>query len=231
MVDKNLISDFKLFAKSQGVSDKAIDNFVSKVNSQYINPTILEERQLNVTQMDVFSRLFMERILFLGGEITSDVANVLVCQLLYLEMTDSEAPITMYINSPGGSVYSGLAIYDTMQYISCPITTICTGLAASMASILLCAGEKGHRYALPHSRVMIHQPLGDTGYAQASDIEIHAKEILKLKEELFQIIADRTGKSLEEVTKDGDRDHWLTAKEALEYGNLGLIDEIVVKKH
>lgn len=231
MVDKNLINSFKVFAKSQGVSDKALNEYISKVNSQYINPTILEERQLNVTQMDVFSRLFMERILFLGGEITSDVANVLVCQLLYLEMTDSEAPITMYINSPGGSVYSGLAIYDTMQYISCPITTICTGLAASMASILLCAGEKGHRYALPHSRVMIHQPLGDTGYAQASDIEIHAKEILKLKEELFQIIADRTGKSLEEVTKDGDRDHWLTAKEALKYGNLGLIDEIVVKKH
>lgn len=232
MVDnKNLINSFKVFAKSQGVSDKALNDYISKVNSQYMNPTILEERQLNVTQMDVFSRLFMERILFLGGEITSDVANVLVCQLLYLEMTDSEAPITMYINSPGGSVYSGLAIYDTMQYISCPITTICTGLAASMASILLCAGEKGHRYALPHSRVMIHQPLGDTGYAQASDIEIHAKEILKLKDELFQIIADRTGKSLEEVTKDGDRDHWLTAKEALEYGDLGLIDEIVVKKH
>lgn len=227
MVDKNLISNFKSFAKMQGVSDKAIDNFISKVNSQYINPTILEERQLNVTQMDVFSRLFMERILFLGGEVTSDVANVLVCQLLYLEMTDADAPITMYINSPGGSVYDGLAIYDTMQYVSCPITTICTGMAASMASILLCAGQKGCRYALPHSRVMIHQPMGGVS-GQASDIEITAKEILKLKDELFQIIADHSGKTLEEVRQDGDRDHWLTAQEALEYG---MIDEIVVKKH
>ena len=229
MVDKNLMNDFKSFARTHGISDKAIDSFVSKINSQYINPTILEERQLNVTQMDVFSRLFMERILFLGGEITSDVSNILVCQLLYLEMIDSEAPITMYINSPGGSVYSGLAIYDTMQYVSCPITTICTGLAASMASILLCAGEKGSRYALPHSRVMIHQPLGGTGeMQQASDIEITAKEILKLKDELFQIIADHTGKTLEEVRNDGDRDHWLTANEALEYH---MIDEIVTKKH
>jgi ATP-dependent Clp protease protease subunit len=227
MVDKNLISNFKSFAKTHGVSDKAIDNFVSKVNSQYINPTILEERQLNVTQMDVFSRLFMERILFLGGEVTSDVANILVCQLLYLEMIDSSAPITMYINSPGGSVYDGLAIYDTMQYVSCPITTICTGMAASMASILLCAGAKGNRYALPHSRVMIHQPMGGV-HGQASDIEITAKEILKLKDELFQIIADHSGKTLEEVRQDGDRDHWLTAQEALEYG---MIDEIVVKKH
>ena len=226
MVDKNLINNFKSFAKTHGVSDKAIDNFVSKVNSQYINPTILEERQLNVTQMDVFSRLFMERILFLGGEITSDVANILVCQLLYLEMIDSSAPITMYINSPGGSVYDGLAIYDTMQYVSCPITTICTGMAASMASILLCAGAKGNRYALPHSRVMIHQPMGGVS-GQASDIEITAKEILKLKDELFQIIADHSGKTLEEVRQDGDRDHWLTAQEALEYG---MIDEIVVKK-
>jgi ATP-dependent Clp protease protease subunit len=227
MVDKNLISNFKSFAKTHGVSDKAIDNFVSKVNSQYINPTILEERQLNVTQMDVFSRLFMERILFLGGEVTSDVANILVCQLLYLEMIDSSAPITMYINSPGGSVYDGLAIYDTMQYVSCPITTICTGMAASMASILLCAGAKGNRYALPHSRVMIHQPMGGV-HGQASDIEITAKEILKLKDELFQIIADHSGKTLEEVRQDGDRDHWPTAQEALEYG---MIDEIVVKKH
>jgi ATP-dependent Clp protease protease subunit len=226
MVDKNLISNFKSFAKTHGVSDKAIDNFVSKVNSQYINPTILEERQLNVTQMDVFSRLFMERILFLGGEVTSDVANILVCQLLYLEMIDSTAPITMYINSPGGSVYDGLAIYDTMQYVSCPITTICTGMAASMASILLCAGEKGNRYALPHSRVMIHQPMGGVS-GQASDIEITAKEILKLKDELFQIIADHSGKTLEEVRQDGDRDHWMTAQESLEYG---MIDEIVVKK-
>lgn len=228
MVDnKNLINSFKVFAKSQGVSDKALNDYISKVNSQYINPTILEERQLNVTQMDVFSRLFMERILFLGGEITSDVANILVCQLLYLEMIDSSAPITMYINSPGGSVYDGLAIYDTMQYVSCPITTICTGMAASMASILLCAGAKGNRYALPHSRVMIHQPMGGVS-GQASDIEITAKEILKLKDELFQIIADHSGKTLEEVRQDGDRDHWLTAQEALEYG---MIDEIVVKKH
>jgi ATP-dependent Clp protease protease subunit len=210
------------------VSDKAIDNFVSKVNSQYINPTILEERQLNVTQMDVFSRLFMERILFLGGEVTSDVANILVCQLLYLEMIDSSAPITMYINSPGGSVYDGLAIYDVMQYISSPIHTTCMGLAASMASILLCGGENGHRTALKHSRVMIHQPLGGLrAGTQASDFEIANKEIQELKTDLYAIMSQHTGKSIEEITLAADRDRWLRPNEAKEFG---LIDNIVEKK-
>lgn len=229
MTDKNLINDFKSFAKTHGVSDKSIDNFVSKVNSQYINPTILEERQLNVTQMDVFSRLFMERILFLGGEVTSDVANILVCQLLYLEMIDSSAPITMYINSPGGSVYDGLAIYDTMQYVSCPITTICTGMAASMASILLCAGEKGQRYALPHSRVMIHEPMtGAPHGTRCTDFLIEAEELSKLKSELAEIISKHSGTSVEKVKEDIKRDKWLTAKESIEYG---LIDEIVTKNN
>lgn len=228
MVDKNLMNDFKSFARMHGVSDKAIDGFVSKINSQYINPTILEERQLNVTQMDVFSRLFMERILFLGGEITSDVANILVCQLLYLEMIDQEAPITMYINSPGGTVYDGLAIYDTMQYVSCPITTICTGMAASMASILLCAGKKGQRYALPHSRVMIHEPMTGAPYGtRCTDFLIEAEELSKLKLELAEIISKHSGTDIEKVKEDIKRDKWMTAKESIEYG---LIDEIVNKK-
>lgn len=189
----------------------------------YINPTILEERQLNVTQMDVFSRLMADRIIFLGTEIDDTVANVIIAQLLYLSSQDPEAPITMYLNTPGGSVYSGLAIYDTMQYIPNPIQTVCTGLAASMGSILLCAGSKGKRFALPHSRVMIHQPSGGTGYAQASDIEIVAKQINKSKKELYQILSDHTGMSVKQIEKDADRDHWLTAEEALQYG---LIDEI-----
>ena len=188
----------------------------------YINPTILEERQLNVTQMDVFSRLMADRIIFLGTEIDDTVANVIIAQLLYLSSQDPESPITMYLNTPGGSVYDGLAIYDTMQYISNEVQTVCTGLAASMGSVLLCAGEKGKRFALPHSRIMIHQPLGGA-HGQASDIEITAKEILKLKGELYQIIADHSGKTLKQIEKDADRDHWLTAKEAVEYG---MIDDI-----
>ena len=182
MGDNFLKNDFTLFAAGNGVSKNSIEKYFN-----YINPTILEERQLNVTQMDVFSRLFMERILYVGGVINSDVANILTSQLLYLEMQDSKSPITMYINSPGGEVYAGLAIYDTMQYVSCPISTMCTGLAASMASVLLCAGENGQRYALPHSRVMIHQPMGGI-QGQASDIEITCNEILTLKNELYQII-------------------------------------------
>lgn len=224
MVDN--FKDFKLFAADKGVSMTALEKY-ARNSGTYINPTILEERQLNVTQMDVFSRLFMERILYLGSEVNSDVANILTSQLLYLEMQDSKSPITMYINSPGGGVYDGLAIYDTMQYVSCPISTMCTGLAASMASVLLCAGEKGERYALPHSRVMIHQPLGGTGYAQASDIEITCNEILKLKDELYQIISDHSGQTIEKIRQDADRDHWMTAKEALEYC---MIDKIVTKK-
>ena len=194
----------------------------------YINPTILEQRQLNVTQMDVFSRLMADRIIFLGTEIDDTVANVIIAQLLYLSSQDPEAPITIYLNTPGGSVYSGMAIYDTIQYIPNEVRTVCTGLAASMGSVLLCGGTKGKRYALPHSRIMIHQPLGGTGLAQASDIEITAKEILKLKDELAGVVAKHSGKSVKQVLKDMDRDHWMTAEEALEYG---MIDEIFDDKN
>lgn len=217
--------DFKSFATANcGISGTTLDKIESKliIPQAYINPTILEERQLNVTQMDVFSRLMADRIIFLGTEINDTVANVIIAQLLYLSSQDPEAPITMYLNTPGGSVYDGLAIYDTMQYIPNEVQTVCTGLAASMGSVLLCAGEKGKRFALPHSRIMIHQPLGGA-HGQASDIEITAKEILKLKGELYQIIADHSGKTLKQIEKDADRDHWLTAKEAVEYG---MIDDI-----
>ena len=217
--------DFKSFATANcGVSGTTLDKIESKliIPQAYINPTILEERQLNVTQMDVFSRLMADRIIFLGTEIDDTVANVIIAQMLYLSSQDPEAPITMYLNTPGGSVYDGLAIYDTMQYIPNEVQTVCTGLAASMGSVLLCAGEKGKRFALPHSRIMIHQPLGGA-HGQASDIEITAKEILKLKGELYQIIADHSGKTLKQIEKDADRDHWLTAKEAVTYG---MIDDI-----
>ena len=217
--------DFKSFATANcGVSGTTLNKIESKliIPQAYINPTILEERQLNVTQMDVFSRLMADRIIFLGTEIDDTVANVIIAQLLYLSSQDPESPITMYLNTPGGSVYDGLAIYDTMQYISNEVQTVCTGLAASMGSVLLCAGEKGKRFALPHSRIMIHQPLGGA-HGQAADIEITAKEILKLKGELYQIIADHSGKTLKQIEKDADRDHWLTAKEAVEYG---MIDSI-----
>ena len=217
--------DFKSFATANcGVSGTTLDKIESKliIPQAYINPTILEERQLNVTQMDVFSRLMADRIIFLGTEIDDTVANVIIAQMLYLSSQDPEAPITMYLNTPGGSVYDGLAIYDTMQYIPNEVQTVCTGLAASMGSVLLCAGEKGKRFALPHSRIMIHQPLGGA-HGQASDIEITAKEILKLKGELYQIIADHSGKTLKQIEKDADRDHWLTAMEAVDYG---MIDDI-----
>lgn len=217
--------DFKSFATANcGISGTTLNKIESKliIPQAYINPTILEERQLNVTQMDVFSRLMADRIIFLGTEIDDTVANVIIAQLLYLSSQDPEAPITMYLNTPGGSVYDGLAIYDTMQYIPNEVHTVCTGLAASMGSVLLCAGEKGKRFALPHSRIMIHQPLGGA-HGQASDIEITAKEILKLKGELYQIIADHSGKTMKQIEKDADRDHWLTAKEAVAYG---MIDDI-----
>ena len=217
--------DFKSFATANcGISGTTLNKIESKliIPQAYINPTILEERQLNVTQMDVFSRLMADRIIFLGTEIDDTVANVIIAQLLYLSSQDPEAPITMYLNTPGGSVYDGLAIYDTMQYIPNEVHTVCTGLAASMGSVLLCAGEKGKRFALPHSRIMIHQPLGGA-HGQAYDIEITAKEILKLKGELYQIIADHSGKTMKQIEKDADRDHWLTAKEAVAYG---MIDDI-----
>ena len=199
---------------------------VSRVASGYINPMIIEERKLNVAQMDVFSRLMMDRIIFLGCPIDDDVANIIQAQLLFLESNDPKADIMLYINSPGGMVYSGLGIYDTMQTIQPDVATICTGMAASMASILLAAGTKGKRSALPHSRVMIHQPMGGA-QGQASDIEITAREILKLKDELYSILSDHTGNSLSKITADADRDYWMTSSEALEYG---MIDNIISKK-
>ena len=186
---------------------------------------ILEERQLNVTQLDVFSRLMMERILFLGAPITDDVANIIQAQLLFLESSDPLKDIQIYINSPGGSVSAGLGIYDTMQLINCDVSTICTGMAASMGAVLLTAGAAGKRQALPHSRVMIHQPLGGV-QGQASDIEITAREIARTKQELYEILSLHSGKTVEEIERDADRDYWLTANEAVEYG---LIDSILSK--
>ena len=190
-----------------------------------MTPYIVEERQLNVAQMDVFSRLMMDRIIFLGTEVNSHVANIIQAQLLFLESVDAQKDIQIYINSPGGEVYSGLGIYDTMQFIKPDVATICTGMAASMAAVLLCAGAKGKRSALPHSRVMIHQPLGGA-QGQASDIEITAREILKIKEELALIIARHSGKSTEEVIRTGDRDYWMIATEAKDFG---MIDEVLIR--
>jgi len=208
--------------------EKVLSQSANNVQSSYgyISPTILEERQLNVTQMDVFSRLMMDRVIFLGTEVNDYTANVIQAQLLYLDSVDSERDINLYLNTPGGSVYAGLGIYDTMQFVKARVATICTGLAASMGAVLLVAGEKGMRAALPHSRVMIHQPLGGI-QGQASDIEITAKEILKLKEELYQIISDHSGKAIEQIRQDADRDHWMTSKEALEYG---MIDKLYIHK-
>ena len=191
-------------------------------SDSYISPSILEERQLNVTQMDVFSRLMMDRIIFLGTEVNDYTANVIQAQLLYLDSVDSDKDISIYLNTPGGSVYAGLGIYDTMQCVKSRVATICTGMAASMGAVLLVAGEKGMRAALPHSRVMIHQPMGGI-QGQASDIEITAKEILKLKDELYQIISDHSGQTMEKIRQDADRDYWMTAVEAQEYG---MIDKV-----
>ena len=216
-------NDFRDFAtKHLGLNGLALDQYTSKITNSYISPSILEERQLNVTQMDVFSRLMMDRIIFLGTEVDDYSANVIQAQLLYLDSADPGKDISIYINSPGGSVYAGLGIYDTMQYISSDVATICTGMAASMAAVLLVAGEKGKRAALKHSRVMIHQPMGGA-QGQASDIEITAREIQKLKTELYTIISDHSGKPFEQVEKDSDRDHWMTSAEAKEYG---MIDNI-----
>jgi len=225
-------NDFLKFATSQGLNSMHVERIMSRsmdstrASSGYISPTILEERQLNVTQMDVFSRLMMDRVIFLGTEINDYTANVIQAQLLYLDSVDSEMDINLYLNTPGGSVYAGLGIYDTMQFCKARVSTICTGLAASMGAVLLVAGEKGMRAALPHSRVMIHQPLGGI-QGQASDIEITAKEILKLKDELYQIISDHSGKTIDIIRQDADRDHWMTAKEALEYG---MIDKVFTHK-
>lgn len=219
------MNDFLKFAKSQGLNTMHVEN-VMQASADYISPSILEERQLNVTQMDVFSRLMMDRIIFLGTEINDYTANVIQAQLLYLDSADSDRNISIYLNTPGGSVYAGLGIYDTMQFVSSKVGTICTGMAASMGAILLVAGEKSMRAALPHSRVMIHQPMGGI-QGQASDIEITAKEILKLKDELYQIIADHSGQTIERIREDADRDFWMTSKEALAYG---MIDSIYTKK-
>ena len=220
-------NDFRNFAtKHLGLNGLALDQYTSKITNSYISPSILEERQLNVTQMDVFSRLMMDRIIFLGTEVDDYSANVIQAQLLYLDSADPGKDISIYINSPGGSVYAGLGIYDTMQYISSDVATICTGMAASMAAVLLVAGEKGKRAALKHSRVMIHQPMGGA-QGQASDIEITAREIQKLKTELYTIISDHSGKPFEQVEKDSDRDHWMTSAEAKEYG---MIDNILFRE-
>tara|TARA_R110001583_G_scaffold34345_3_gene115473 strand:+ start:896 stop:1555 length:660 start_codon:yes stop_codon:yes gene_type:complete len=214
--------EFKKYAtKHQGISSMYYDKIVSSVT-----PYIIEERQLNVAQMDVFSRLMMDRIIFLGTGIDDYVANIIQAQLLFLESVDSSKDISIYINSPGGGVYAGLGIYDTMQFIKPEVATICTGMAASMGAVLMCAGEKGKRSALPHSRIMIHQPLGGA-QGQASDIEITAREIMKLKDELYQIISKHSGQTMEKVHNDSDRDYWMKAEEAKKYG---MIDEILVRK-
>ena len=218
-------SDFEKFALSKGISSMTIDSAV-KAQAQYLNPYILEERQLNVTQMDVFSRLMMDRIIFLGTQIDDYTANTLQAQLLYLDSADPGKDISIYINSPGGSVYAGLGIYDTMQFIGSEVSTICTGMVASMVAVLLVAGKEGKRWALPHSRVMIHQPMGGA-QGQASDIEITAREIQKLKKELYTIIADHSHQSFDKVWADSDRDYWMTSEEAKAYG---MIDQIFTKK-
>ena len=219
-------TDFRKYATGHlGLNGQVFDDYVS-VQNQYLNPYILEERQLNVTQMDVFSRLMMDRIIFLGTPIDDYTANTLQAQLLYLDSVDPGKDISIYLNSPGGSVTAGLGIYDTMQFVSSPVATICTGMAASMAAVLLVAGAEGKRSALPHSRVMIHQPLGGV-QGQASDIEIEAREIQKYKKELYQIIADHSHTPYDKVWADSDRNYWMTAEEAREYG---MIDRVLTRK-
>ena len=231
--------DFRNFAVNHlGMSSNTLDSYaryidkkaggmVTAPTADYMNPYILEERQINETQMDVFSRLMMDRIIFLGTQVTDQSSNIIEAQMLYLDSVDPEKDISLYINSPGGSVYAGLGIYVTMQYISSDVSTICTGMAASMAAVLLVAGEKGKRYALPHSRVMIHQPMGGI-QGQASDIEITAREILRLKEELYKIISSHSGQPFEKVEADSDRDYWMIAAEAKEYG---MIDNILENRN
>jgi len=217
-------NDFKLFAKDSGISNSVLESKLLTVPTN-MSPFVLEERKLNVAQMDVFSRLMMDRIIFLGTEIDDYVANVIQAQLLFLDNTEPGKPIDLYINSPGGSVHAGLGIYDTMQIIKSPVRTTCTGMAASMAAVLLVAGESGERSALKHSRVMIHQPMGGMR-GQAADMEINYKQIMLLKNELYEIIADHSGKTFEKIEKDSDRDFWMTSTEALDYG---MIDKILTK--
>lgn len=224
---KKMKSEFKDYAvKHLGLNSLALDDYMKITSSySYINPTIIEERQLNVAQMDVFSRLMMDRIIFLGTQIDDYTANVIQAQLLYLDSSDPGKDISIYLNTPGGSVYAGLGIYDTMQFIQSDVATICTGMAASMGAVLMTAGAKGKRSALKHSRIMIHQPMGGA-QGQASDIEITAREIQKLKKELYTIIAEHSGNSFEKIEQDSDRDYWMTAEEAKAYG---MIDEVLIK--
>jgi ATP-dependent Clp protease protease subunit len=221
-----MLKDFRKFATGHlGMNGQVLDDVI-RTQANYLNPYILEERQLNVTQMDVFSRLMMDRIIFLGTEVNDYTANTLQAQLLYLDSSDPGKDISIYINSPGGSVYAGLGIYDTMQFVNSDVQTICTGMAASMAAVLLVAGKEGKRSALPHSRVMIHQPLGGVS-GQASDIEIEAREIQKLKKELYQIIAEHSHTEFDKVWADSDRNYWMTAEEAKAYG---MIDNVLQRK-
>ena len=222
-------SEFKKYAvKHIGLNGMAVDHYINSISVPVaLTPNIIEERQLNVASMDIFSRLMMDRIIFMGVPINDQVANIIMGQLLFLESTNPKRDIQIYVNSPGGSVYAGLGIYDTMQYISSDVCTICTGIAASMAAVLLCAGAKGKRTALEHSRVMIHQPLGGAE-GQASDMEITVNEIKKLKKELYDIIAHHSEQTFEKVEKDSDRDHWMTSKEAKDYG---MVDEVLTRNH
>ena len=219
-------NDFRKFAVHHlGMNGLALDQYTSQVSDSYISPTIIEERKLNVAQMDVFSRLMMDRIIFLGTQVDDYTANVIQAQLLYLDSSEPGKDVSIYINSPGGSVYAGLGIYDTMQYIQSDVSTICTGMAASMAAVLLVAGAKDKRFALKHTRVMIHQPMGGI-QGQASDIEITSREILKLKKELYTIISEHSGQPYDKVYQDSDRDYWMTAQEAVDYG---MIDRVLEK--
>jgi ATP-dependent Clp protease protease subunit len=220
----NYEEEFKKYAiKDQGISSTYYEKIMSSMYPIGLTPNIIEERQMNIAIFDVFSRLMMDRIIFLGTGISDQVANIVQAQLLFLESVDASKDIQIYINSPGGSVYAGLGIYDTMQFIKPDVATICTGMAASMGAVLLCAGEKGKRSGLTHSRVMIHQPLGGA-QGQASDIEITAREIMTLKTELYNIIANHSGQSYDKVYEDSDRDYWMKSDKALEYG---MIDEIL----
>ena len=221
----NLSNEFEKYAiKHKGIGSNILHQYKSKFNPTNLTPYIIEERPLNIAQMDVFSRLMMDRIIFLGQGIDDYVANIITAQLLFLESADRTRDIQMYINSPGGSVYAGMGVYDTMQFISPDVSTICTGMAASMGAVLLCAGVKGKRTALKHSRIMLHQPSGAIG-GQASDIEVTAREIKKLKHELYEIIAEHSGKDVDTVAKDCDRDFWMKAIDAKEYG---LVDEVLL---
>jgi ATP-dependent Clp protease protease subunit len=225
MYDRIDKEEFRKFAvKDQGLNGLAVDQYINTITN--LTPNIIEERRMNAVAMDVFSRLMMDRIIFLGMPIDDYVSNIVVAQLLFLDSADAHKDIYMYINSPGGSVYAGMGIYDTMQYVGPDVATICTGLAASMGAVLLTGGTKGKRSALPHARVMIHQPLGGAA-GQASDVEITAKQIIMIKKEIFEVLAKHTGQDVETISKDSDRDYWMKAEAAKEYG---LIDEVLEKK-